>query len=176
MLSDDVQPTRLVAGRCAWRNLHALPAMLLVCVLACRGSGPGEGTGTALPAQPIAAEGCLTVDEARGRLLLSISEPPRESTPDRDVVGSGGSHAIDQSTSIDGPWIGTRRLELSAAPTIAITQYDGRRIRVIGALEEQIGTTGRTDQIQHATGVRLRRLRVATVEPLAGDCAPTLAR
>jgi hypothetical protein len=89
--------------------------------------------------------------------------------------GSNGTEAaetrIGLSTSLDGPWIGTRVLELVPNASTDAGQYRGRVLRVTGSIEPEAGTTGLVDQMKNERGVRFTRLHVQSLQPTEGECA-----
>jgi hypothetical protein len=85
-------------------------------------------------------------------------------------TGAAGT-GIGLSTSLDGPWIGTRVLELVPNPSVDVAEYRGRVLRVTGVIEPEAGTTGLVDQMKSARGVRFTRLHVQSLQPAEGECA-----
>jgi hypothetical protein len=131
-------------------------------------SGRGESYETTFDSvDNVTYLGCLALDHQQDdRLLLSIVEaPPPEASAGQPVAPAS------QSTTVNGPWVGTRQVELVGDQREAIGRHTGGRVRVSGQLEAHTGSTGHTDQLQHARGAEFRRLQVSSFEPVEGSCA-----
>lgn len=153
------------------RLIGALKRMAACSALGCAVSCEVDGRGRPEPvdlngANDVAFVGCVDTDDEHERLVLwTLDDVESLKATGRRVMSSG------QSTSTNGPWIGTRQLELIGDRAAAIGKYRGQRVVVSGALEEQPGTTGPTDQVQHARGTSFRRLQAGGFEPVPGPCA-----
>jgi hypothetical protein len=108
----------------------------------------------------------VDAQQQRSNLLLRMLDDSAAA----DSAGHGYPHTA-QSTSINGPWLGTRQLELVGEQADAIASHAGRRVRVTGALEEQLASTGMVDQVQNFQGVAFRQLRPSAFEVVEGGCA-----
>src|SRR5215813_12996680 len=92
-------------------------------------------------------DGCLVPDQD-GRLMLSIVKVS-SATDDQESAGADAAGTgIRLSTSLEGPWVGTRVLELVSDPSVNATQYPGRVVHVTGLIEPEAGTTGLVDQMK----------------------------
>jgi hypothetical protein len=101
-------------------------------------------------------------------------EPPRLLlwTLDGDElrdIGIGGTR-LRQSTTVNGPWVGTTQLELVGDQMAPLRSHADHRVRVTGVLDAQDGTTGFVDQVQNAYGAEFRQLRVTRFEMVEGAC------
>src|SRR5215510_13647182 len=124
----------------------------------------------------VTVDGCLAPDQD-GRLMLSIVKVS-SATDDQESAGANGGAdtagtGIRLSTSLDGPWVGTRVLELVSNPSVSanVTLNNGRILHVTGLIEPEAGTTGLVDQVKTRTGVRFMRLHVQSLQPGDGACA-----
>src|SRR5262249_12521433 len=118
----------------------------------------------------VTVDGCLAPDQD-GRLMLSIVKVS-SATDDQESADAGAAETgIRLSTSLDGPWVGTRVLELVSNPSVNVTQYPGRVLHVTGLIEPEAGTTGLVDQMKSRSGVRFIRLHVQSLQPGEGACA-----
>ncbi len=106
--------------------------------------------------------GCIAVDKDDGRTLLWIVDEPAAEVP-RSTVG--------QSTSVSGPWAGTRQLALTGEQAATLRDHVGARVRVTGTIHEQVGTTGTVDQIRIVRGAQFQEFTVVRFEPAPGGCA-----
>jgi hypothetical protein len=108
--------------------------------------------------------GCIAVDKDDGRTLLWIvDEPALAAGVPRSTVG--------QSTSVSGPWAGTRQLALTGERAATLRDRVGERVRVTGTIQEQVGTTGTVDQIRIVRGAQFQEFTVDRFEPAPGGCA-----
>jgi hypothetical protein len=110
--------------------------------------------------------GCVAVEDREPRRLLLWT---------LDVGGRrdpwvGGLTRTRQSTTVNGPWLGTRQLELVGDQVAPMRSHLDQRVQVTGVLEAQDGTTGFVDQVQNAHGAVFRQLRVTRFEIAEGSC------
>jgi hypothetical protein len=144
----------------------ALPVAVLVSALACTG-GRGASDSVLLQAvDNVTYLGCVDRDQQSSRHLLRTLDEPAAADP-----APHGHPQTTESTSVGGPWPGTRQLELVGDQADAIAGHAGRRVRVTGMLEEQLASTGKVDQLQGFHGVAFRRLRASAFEVVEGGCA-----
>jgi hypothetical protein len=137
-------------------------------MLACMGCTNGRGRSEVLVLDRIESAryfGCVDRDRRTDRLfLLAVDDaPPRATGQPTDSVA--------QSTTANGVWLGTRQIELVGDRASTIGNHVGQRMWVTGVLEEQQGSTGHVDQIQHAEGVVCRRLNASSFEIVGDSCA-----
>jgi hypothetical protein len=141
-------------------------ALTVTCSVSC---GNGRGNSQHIRFERVENAtyvGCVAVDyRDPHRLLLWTLD-----APGRVDVGAGFTHT-GQSTTVNGPWLGTRQLELVGDQVESIGRHRDGRVRVSGVLEEQEGTTGFVDQVQNAQGAVFRQLRPTTFETVEGTCA-----
>jgi hypothetical protein len=110
--------------------------------------------------------GCVEFEGGESsRVLLWTFEDPSAAEPAGGGIGSG------QSTTVNGPWLGTRQLELVGDQAGELGTRHGQRARITGTLEEQRGSTGKVDQLQSAEGAVFRQLRPANFQLVEGPCA-----
>jgi hypothetical protein len=154
-------------------NRFAVAALLLPAVLAacaCTVNGRGTAQPITFDGGHVTIDGCLSSPDEDGKLRLRIVGRSDADGDQRGNIGPVGT-PLSQSTSIDGPWIGTRQLELIPNGSMNLAQYYGRVVRVTGALEPAAGTTGLTDQMKAADGVRFVSVRVESLQPTERQCA-----
>jgi len=120
----------------------------------------------------VTVDGCLAPDQD-GRLMLSIVKVS-SATDDQESVDAGAAETgIRLSTSLDGPWVGTRVIELVSNPSASVNARlnPDRVLHVTGLIEPEAGTTGLVDQMKSRSGVRFIRLHVQSLQPGDGTCA-----
>jgi hypothetical protein len=152
---------------CCDRALRVTVAGLALAAAAGCDYGRGASESVVLPRiDNVTYLGCVELEgrESSRVLLWTLEEPPAPEPAGRGI-GSG------QSTTVNGPWLGSRQLELAGDQAGEIGSHHGKRVRVTGTLEEQGGSTGKVDQLQSAEGAVFRRLRPASFELVEGPCA-----
>ena len=150
----------------SWRLMAAVAA--LAGAVSCGGNGeevPALETQTVTPPQatamPERVRGCLRAGEAEGTFVLTAS-------------------AIDTRTTA-----ATYQLEAAPAALAGLAEHVGRRVEVTGTVVSEqtaqsrgasmpaagtaTGTSG-TPTVQSTTEVDVKRLQLAGVTPLDGDC------
>jgi hypothetical protein len=141
-------------------------ACLMAACLACGGNdeGPALETQTITPPQatatPERVQGCLHAGEASGTFVLTASAT--------DTKMDAATYQLLGTPETLREHVG-KRVEVSG--TIVAEQTAQTRGATAPAEDRAKGTSG-TPTVQASTELEVKRLQVAGVTPVAGDCEP----
>jgi hypothetical protein len=150
-----------------------------------------EASSAVVPSENITTIACVERRPRSGRIALRVVDAVDSTLKGRtaraaSADASGGqttgvaampSRHPNQSTTVNGVWLGTRVYLVAARAAHTVERYMGQRVVVSGILEPYaISGTGAVATVQSARGVRLRELRPLEVRPAAGVCSPPRRR
>jgi hypothetical protein len=117
--------------------------------LACVSCGNGRGHAEDVRferVEDVTYTGCVVADDRvppRLRLWTFDGDEPRD-------IGVGGTR-LRQSTTVNGPWLGTRQLELVGDQMAPLRRLADHRVRVTGVLDAQAGQPGSSTRCKMRT-------------------------